>query len=452
MDDLSSISIIPLIPIALVLLLAAFISVEKLLLTVLFLVPLSVQLRFIVPEVAADLFLPTEPMLAAILAVMLYKTVAGEIDRRILRHPVTVLTALLLVWICITSFTGSMPLVSLKYLVTRLWFVAGFYLLATQLFMKKELRRKYFAAYLWGMTPVALYYLIRLSQFGVLNQVSAYSAVRPFFNDHTVFGAALAFCIPTAVFVLTGKERSRFDRIVTFLQLALFSVTFIYSYSRAAWISLAVSGFVVLIIRMRISWKIIVPAAIILALAIGSSWSSVKIKLNENKQNSSLVFRKQIESIANISTDASNLERINRWNSAVRMAKERPVFGWGPGTYQFRYASFQKSEEKTRISTNFGERGNAHSEYLGLLSETGIPGMALYIILLLTILARIVVLYRKEPGSDERIMFLCMAGGIVTYIVHGALNNFLDTDKISVLFWGMAAIIVAADTEAKKTV
>ena len=31
----------------------------------------------------------------------------------------------------------------------------------------------------------------------------------------------------------------------------------------------------------------------------------------------------------------------NRWNSAMRMWQERPVFGWGPGTYMFQSAPFQ---------------------------------------------------------------------------------------------------------------
>jgi len=35
--------------------------------------------------------------------------------------------------------------------------------------------------------------------------------------------------------------------------------------------------------------------------------------------------------------------------------------------------------------------------------------------------------------------------GLVTYLVHGALNNFLDTDKASVPFWGFIGILVALD-------
>ena len=35
--------------------------------------------------------------------------------------------------------------------------------------------------------------------------------------------------------------------------------------------------------------------------------------------------------------------------------------------------------------------------------------------------------------------------GLVTYFVHGTMNDFLDSDKASVPFWGFAAIIVALD-------
>ncbi|MBO7433915.1 MAG: hypothetical protein J6U13_09225, partial [Salinivirgaceae bacterium] len=35
--------------------------------------------------------------------------------------------------------------------------------------------------------------------------------------------------------------------------------------------------------------------------------------------------------------------------------------------------------------------------------------------------------------------------GLFTYYFHGALNDFLDTDKASVPFWGFTALLVAID-------
>ncbi|MCF8232388.1 MAG: O-antigen ligase family protein, partial [Bacteroidales bacterium] len=156
-------------------------------------------------------------------------------------------------------------------------------------------------------------------------------------------------------------------------------------------------------------------------------------------------FYKHVQSIYNISTDASNLERINRWKSALRMFEERPVVGWGPGSYQFVYAPFQRSKEKTIISTNFGNRGNAHSEYLGPLSESGVLGALTVILIVLLVLNRALRIYKESDNSEIKMLALSSLLALTTYFVHGVLNNFLSRDKLSVPVWGIMAIIVALD-------
>jgi O-antigen ligase len=152
----------------------------------------------------------------------------------------------------------------------------------------------------------------------------------------------------------------------------------------------------------------------------------------------------------NIRSDASNLERVNRWKSAVRMYREKPFLGWGPATYQFRYAPFQMASEKTIISSNYGEGGNSHSEYLGALVDSGIPGMILYVILLIGSVWRGIFIWRRHTEKNMRYLALALVAGLLTYLFHGALNNFLDTDKISALFWGMIAAIVAIDIKMEQ--
>jgi O-antigen ligase len=127
------------------------------------------------------------------------------------------------------------------------------------------------------------------------------------------------------------------------------------------------------------------------------------------------------------------------------MFELRPFWGWGPGTYQFMYAPYQHSKEKTIISTNAGDKGNAHSEYIGPLAESGVLGMLTFVALCITIIATAVRLYKRSPDNDVRLLSLIYLLGLITYLVHGLLNNFLDTDKSSIPFWGFTAIIVALD-------
>jgi O-antigen ligase len=132
------------------------------------------------------------------------------------------------------------------------------------------------------------------------------------------------------------------------------------------------------------------------------------------------------------------------------MFAERPVFGFGPGTYQFEYAPFQHSNEKTRISTNFGDKGNAHSEYIGPLAESGIIGiLSMLGILVLTIITGLRV-YKRAEEKETKMISLAILLGLIAYFFHGTMNNFLDTDKASVPFWGFIAILVALDLYYRK--
>jgi putative inorganic carbon (HCO3(-)) transporter len=126
------------------------------------------------------------------------------------------------------------------------------------------------------------------------------------------------------------------------------------------------------------------------------------------------------------------------------------VFGWGPGTYALLYAPFQQAQEKTIISTNLGNGGNAHSEYLGPLSESGIMGVITFVAIVICVLSAGFRLYYSIKDKEMKRMVLVLVLGFVTYIVHGGLNDFLDTDKASVPFWGFIAMLVAIDTYHRK--
>jgi O-antigen ligase len=168
-------------------------------------------------------------------------------------------------------------------------------------------------------------------------------------------------------------------------------------------------------------------------------------KLEKNRQDSSGDLAEHVESMSNVATDASNLERLNRWGAAFKMFGENPVVGTGPGTFAFLYAPYQLSTTLTLISTNFGDMGNAHSEYFGPLAEQGIPGLALWLLVIFFIFYRGILTYYRLKSSENKALIMGAILGLTTYLSHGVLNNFLDTDKAAVPFWGFVAIIVAMD-------
>jgi putative inorganic carbon (hco3(-)) transporter len=255
----------------------------------------------------------------------------------------------------------------------------------------------------------------------------------------------LAMFFPALFFFPLNKKYSFSIRFAAVLLMAVYIVGLIFSYTRAAWVSLAVALILFILLQLRVKFRTLLILFSAVAVAALIYRTDIVMKLEKNRQDASQDFDKHIESISNISTDASNLERINRWNAAFRMFNERPFFGWGPGTYSFEYAPFQHAKEKTIISTNMGDRGNAHSEYIGPLCESGLLGLLTFAFIIAFVLATGFRLYYTLKDYETKRLVLVTLLGFVTYITHGALNNFLDTDKASVPFWGFVAIIVAID-------
>lgn len=418
-------------------------SLDKLILLVAFLTPIAVN--YVDPDLGVGISLPTEPIMLGILVVFIIRLFYdGGFNRQIVRHPVSVVILINLLWIGITTLTSEIPLVSVKFLIARLWFVVPFYFIGIILFRNIKNVKRFIWLYVIPLLGVIFYTLINHAAHG-FNKPTSNLVMQPFYNDHTAYGAVIAMFIPLFAGFSLNKNYSNSQRLASFIVLVIFLVGIIFSYSRAAWVSIAFGVAVYLVIAFKIKFRVVMAGIVVLAgLFYMFSFQFID-KLEKNKQDSSTDFAEHIQSISNISSDASNLERINRWNCAMRLFNERPFWGWGPGTYQFVYAPFQRSKEKTIISTNAGDMGNAHSEYLGPLSESGILGMLSFIAIVIAVSITGLRVYKRAQTKEVKLISLLLILGLMSYFAHGFLNNFLDTDKASVPFWGFIGILVSMD-------
>lgn len=443
--------ILLILPLAIFVLSALFFAPEKTFWFLVFLTPLSLPLSELVPSLNFDFWFPTEPLIVAYLAIIILKSFHDKFfDKHLANHPIFWALLFYLGWLTVTITTSEMPVVSIKYVLVRFWFIAVFFYLPYLFFRKNGNNyNRFFTAFLVGLSIIVVISIFKQSSRGLFNKFSAHGACNPFFPDHTSYGAALAFIIPTLFGFLT-IAKTWWKKFLILILLIFFLVALILSYSRAAWLSLLVAGAVWFLWYIRIKLKTLIVGLAIVAL-VGLSFNDGIVRwLNGNQAASSGNLREHLRSTANIKTDDSNVERLNRWNSAVKMFFERPALGWGPGTYMFEYAPFQASYLKTPESSDLGTKGNAHSEYLGLLAETGLLGSLAYIIILTIVLYRGFKLLKVINSRSNRMLVLCALLGLITYIVHGAMNNFLDMDKIAAIFWGNIAFIIAMDIQSSQ--
>ena len=364
------------LPVLLGVLMLYVFSYDKVLFLIAFLTPLSINLEGLL---GLSLSLPVEPLLFGVLFFFIAKLIyEKKFDNKIAYHPISIVIYMMFIWIIITTITSELPLVSIKYLLSRIWFIIPAYFVCAKLFKDPNNINKFIWLYIAGLIIVALYTIANHAMNGFSGK-AAHWVMTPFYNDHTAYGAALAiYMVLNAAFIfLPNIKTSR--RIIIIMCFALLCVAMVLSSCRAAWLSIIAVVGVLICVLLKIKFKFILTVIVALVAIFFTFRHQIIDVMERNEQDSSSNFVEHVQSITNISTDASNLERINRWSSALRLFEERPFFGWGPGTYQFVYAPYQLSMNKTIITTNFGDGGNAHSEYIGALAEMGVIGSFLVV-------------------------------------------------------------------------
>lgn len=439
-----------LVSIGLVFLYFAIYYAEQSFLALAFLTPFSINIEEYTNSFG--LFVPTEPLLFGMMLLLLLQEIQKPfVPKNVWRHPIVVAAGVYVCWLIMSTISSSDPVASVKFIVAKLWFFIPLLLFGPIVFAKKNNIQTFLWLFVIGMTGVVLYTVIGHAMYG-FGEKESHWVMFPFFKDHTIYGAIVALTLLLSI----GLYQSRkFSLLVQVLLMSIIVVLFIglyFSYTRAAWLSVVGAFGIGLVMKLRIKFSYILGVTIFAGLILFISWDSIQMELARNKQDHTTEdFGERLQSATNVTTDASNLERLNRWSCAIEMFKERPVFGFGPGTYAFEYARFQEPENLTIISTNFGNMGNAHSEYLGPLSETGLPGLITFLVLIGALFYKGITLYLSWPAEDNEykqlIFFMILA--LSSYFIHGFLNNYLDTDKACVPIWSIAAIFIALEAKLK---
>jgi O-antigen ligase len=442
-----------LFPIGLIAIYFAIYYSEWAFLSIAFLTPLSINIEDWTDSFG--LFVPTEPLLFGFMLLFIMLQFRKPIIQpEIWKNPIIWAAGFYLFWIFITSITSTHPITSFKFLMARLWFIIPILVFGTAIFSDFKNVKRFIWLFLIGMMIAILYTLVVHASYR-FGEKESHWVMWPFFKDHTIYGAIVALIVPLVFGLYFYKKHSPLVQaiIIGFITITLLGLYF--SYTRAAWLSVIAALGVWALIQFKIKFRLIAGIALILGGILFFSWDAIQIEMGRNKfEHTTEEFGERLQSATNVTTDASNLERINRWSCAISMYKERPFFGFGPGTYAFEYARFQEPKNLTIISTNFGNMGNAHSEYLGPLAEMGTIGIITMLLIVAAIFYKGITLYNRWPKEDRetRVLLMSMILALSTYFVHAILNNFLDTDKAAVPIWGMCAIFIALEISLKKKV
>jgi len=277
----------------------------------------------------------------------------------------------------------------------------------------------------------------------------AYTAMRPFIPDHGMYAAAISFALPPMLVIGVFGRKMKVSWFWTAVALSIslvIALGVVFSFTRASWLSLVVAFGVFALLIAKVKFKTVITVGVSLLAVFLLFQSLIFSELARNKQDSDDDIGSHLQSFSNVSTDPSNLERLNRWSCVYRMFMDKPITGFGPGTYTYEYGPYQLPHEMSIISTHAGDLGNVHSEYLRPFAESGLIGGLLWIALVLATMHQGFHAYYVSNNTRIKGLVLGALLGLVTYFIHGFLNNYSEFDKIAVPMWGFIAIIIASKT------
>ena len=391
------------------------------------LAPLSVKIAL----PFADLYLPSEFLTASLALSVAAVLLLSKQGGLLLKNPLPALWLLTFVPGIIAS---ELPQTSVKFFALNALFVTAFYY--GGLLLAARGNAFPWTAFLTGLVPVGLWGLYQFSRYN-FNPITISGIFKPFFYSHTMFGAVAAFMAAVAL----SKARTQRWWLLAAL---VATVAVGFSTSRAALWSLVFMGGLFALSALPKALRVAVPALAVAGFFGLGGWVKLDEAFTYNSYEShdpqaSLV--EQSMSVTNVQSDASNIERLNRWTSALAMFNERPFTGFGPGTYQFTYIPFQDKRLENRLTVTNpnspppGSGGSAHSELLLQLSENGIWSPLIFLLMWVR------WFYFGWFNRPNLAAVLPVFFGLSTYFFHMQFNNFLNQSVFAFLFWGAAAYL-----------
>src|SRR3990172_2645235 len=199
----------------------------------------------------------------------------------------------------------------------------------------------------------------------------------------------------------------------------------VLSFSRGAWISLVAGvGF-----SLVLAWR---TARLRNRVLIRAVWILLTAATLALPFRGTLVLRiSELESDAGVLTDRMKLNQV-----AINMIGSHPVLGIGINTFVNEMGRY----DPTGVTAYFPQP--VHNIYLLIAAETGIVGLALFLLLIL-------LAFRagfQATLSEDLFVSGCAAGalsGLVVLMVNNIADAHLRTDVLSGVFWLLIGILVA---------
>ncbi len=247
------------------------------------------------------------------------------------------------------------------------------------------------------------------------------------FGNPNVLGEYLIVIIPVTLALMLSQD-SKLRGLLYFLMLAADTCCLAFTYSRGAWLGMALGLLFFVLFLGRYSVAGIIGGCALLPFASLLLPANVALRFS---------------SITNLA-DTSTTYRINIWRGVANMIKDNLAVGVGIGEGAFAavYADYSLP--------GIEAAPHAHSLYLQILASSGVIGLLVFV-LFVFVLYQLIFSYIASPYTRcGRMLTLGLAAGITAILAQGFTDYIFYNYRVFLFFW-MTVGLVRALVYAQKS-
>jgi probable O-glycosylation ligase (exosortase A-associated) len=252
-----------------------------------------------------------------------------------------------------------------------------------------------------------------------------------FLEANNMIGLALVMNLPLLAYLIEHEDKPWLRGICRLMLLCSFP-TVIFTYSRGAWLGLAVVG-VLLVLRSRYKIRIAAAGAFFALFLLPFAGELVPEHLE-----------RRYEDLENYQTETSAQMRFGSWAYCWRVAVAHPIFGGGfnhysTATYE-RYAPefLDKYGGKTRWRMT-----NCHSAWFTVISEHGFPGFILWVGLGTLSFFSLSSIRAQTAARLDMLWMYNLAGGLqIALVGFVVVGSFIDAAYFDMLYYMVAIAVI----------
>ena len=213
-----------------------------------------------------------------------------------------------------------------------------------------------------------------------------------------------------------------------------------FTYARGAWLALLMILIILGIQRWR--WKFVIILLIVAAAAgLFILFNSQNTRVTEFNITRTDFYQRVVALFDFQEYSSSTSWRIRSWTDMITNAfPEKPWLGYGPGMY---------------IPTNLIVHGylegalEAHNDYLLILIETGLIGLAAYLFLIFSTIKKTVQAAGEDTGNKKKTAWIVTATLIAIFIMSFS-DNILRVTALQWALWSLVAVVLATERQKAK--